>query len=337
MKLRDIYIYNPMPESYGVTVIVNNIATVFEQKGANVKVIYSFEGLDKDAFVLPYGIDGALEMIKQGYKTEIVFMADAFTLGYINKIKFYIKHLRVFQYDFLYSIYCLIRDYGLETKVLKHFKKIALVSETDIDYLKRRAKTGVQFYCMPNGANFCEVSPKTQSNDIRLGILSNWWHITLAQENGWFIEEYFAKYVKTHANVKLILAGRGSYIEKYKNIPNVEIMGEVENLDDFFKNVDIYIVANPKGCGILNRALDAFAYKTCVLGYKNAFTGFRYMKDSYLEFEDYKSFEQSLDVLIKDKGRRNALVNNAYVEITNNNNWDKNITKFMNFVFEENV
>lgn len=329
-----VYIGNPMPESYGVTIIVDRIASVFKSKGYEVEVIYNMDGLSKESYIIPYGIDMALEMVEKGYKTETVFLADAYTLGYINKIKFYLKHFRIFQYDFFYTIYSLLRDYRLETKIIKNFEKIVLVSETDINYLKKRAKPSVRFYCMPNGANFSKVSPKTEADTIRLGILSNWWHITLAQENGWFIEEYFACYVKRYPNVKLILAGRGSYIEKYKNVPNVEIMGEVDNLDDFFKNVDVYIVANPKGCGILNRALDAFAYKTCVIGYKKAFSGFRYMKDSYLEFDDYNSFEKQLNCLINDPERREILVNNAYKSIMENNNWEKNISNFIEFAMK---
>ena len=337
MNSKTVYIGNPMPESYGVTVIVDNIASVFNKNGVKAEVIYKLEGLPKDAFIIPYGIDIALEMINKGYKTDTVFMADAFTLGYIEKIKFYLKHLNIFHYDFFYCFYCLLRDYRIETKVVKNFKNIILVSETDINYLKKRALAETTFFCMPNGANFCHVEPKTKSDIVRLGILSNWWHTTLAEENAWFINDYFQKYAGTHKNVKLYLAGRGSYIEQFRKIPGVVIMGEIGDLNDFFKNIDIFITANPKGCGILNRVLDAFAYKTCVLGNKNSFTGFRYMKDSFVEFDDYRSFEIALNELSNNSERREQLVQNAYAEITEHNNWEKNIIKLLSFIQKKNV
>lgn len=330
-----VYVGNTQPESYGVSVIVNNLAAVLNNKGISSRVIYSLDDLPKDSLIIPYGVDMALEMINKGYNTDIVFLADAFTLGYINKIKFYLKNFNFLHYDFFYSVYCLLRDYRIETKVIKKFKKIGLVSETDINYLKNRADSDTLFYCMPNGANFCHVEPKIESNDVvRLGILSNWWHTTLAEENAWFINCYFKKYSKTHPNVKLYLAGIGTYIERFRNIPNVEIMGEVGDLNDFFKNIDIFVSANPKGCGILNRVLDAFAYKTCVIGHTNSFTGFRYMSDSFIEFDDYRSFESTLDLLSNNRELRDKLVRNAYTEILDKNVWEKNITGFIEFALK---
>lgn len=337
MRKEIIYIGNPWPESYGSTIIVDKLVEVFKNNGQKSEAIFKICEKPKDSFIIPYGIDMALEMIDNGYITDTVFLADAFTLGYIEKIKFYLKHLNIFHYDFFYCFYCLLRDYRLETKVVRNFKNIILVSETDINFLKKRAHPETTFYCMPNGANFCHVEPKTKSDIVRLGILSNWWHTTLAEENAWFINDYFQKYAKTHKNVKLYLAGRGSYIEQFRKIPGVEIMGEVGDLNDFFKNIDIFITANPKGCGILNRVLDAFAYKTCVLGNKNSFTGFRYMKDSFVEFDDYRSFVSSLNELSNNIERREQLVQNAYAEITEHNDWEKNIIKLLSFIQKKNV
>ena len=335
--MRIVYIVNHHPEAYGGKVIVENIKSVFQKKGIQTIIVDNLEGVPIDSFVIPYGTEASMEMIHKGYSTNIAYLADAETLGYINKIKFYAKNLNVFHYDFFYSIYCLIRDYRIESNILHHFKKAVLVSETDINYFKKRSFNDVIYYCMPNGANFCEVEPKTNSEIIRLGILSHWWHPTLVEENSWFIKSYFRKYTKLHHNVKLCLAGRGSFIEQFRDLPNVEIMGEVGDLNDFFSNIDIFVAANPKGCGILNRVLDAFAYKTCVLGYKNAFTGFRYMKESYVEFDDYDSFEKALDELIDNREKREILTMNAYNEIIQNNDWEKNILNFMHFIFEENV
>lgn len=329
-----VYVGNTQPESYGVSVIVNNLVSFFNEHGIKASVIYSLDGISKDAFIIPYGVDMAIEMIKKGYKTNVVFLADAFTLGYINKIKFYLKHLNIFHYDFFYSVYCLLRDYRIETKVIRCFKKIALVSQVDIEYLKKRSKPNTEFICIPNGANFIEVEPKTNSHHIRLGILSSWWHTTLAEENDWFIRKYFVQYSQKHPDIKLYLAGKGSFIEQYRGIKNVEIMGEVETLNAFFKNIDVFVVPNPKGCGILNRVLDAFAYKTCVIGHKNAFSGFTYMYDCFYDFEDYSTFEEKMDILANSEKKREELANNAFLSIKENNDWEKNISKFIEFAMK---
>jgi len=329
-----IYIGNPQPESYGISVIVDNLVSEFNKHGIEADVIYKLDGIPKDSFIIPYGIDFAIDMINKGYKTDVIFLADAFTLGYLNKIKFYFKRGNFLYYDLYYSIYSLLRDYRWESKVIRNFKKIALVSDVDINYLKKRAKVGTDFFCMPNGANFETVEPKTEAPNIRLGILSSWWHTTLAEENDWFIRDYFSKYINHNPNVALYLAGRGKYIEQYRGLNNVIVKGEVSSLNDFFKTIDVFVVPDPKGCGILNRVLDAFAYKTCVIGHKNAFSGFSYMTNCFFDFDDYLSFENKMDVLVSSKEKREELVNNAYSSIKQNNDWGKNISEFIKFATE---
>lgn len=332
MTGKTVFVGNPQPESYGVSIITNKLVQILKEKGFDAKEVYSLENLPKDAFIIPYGIDLAVDMINKGFNTDVVFLADAFTLGYRNKIEFYLKQCNIFHYDFFYSIYCLLRDYRIESNVLRNFKRIALVSEVDIKYFKKRSRPNTEFFCVPNGANFAEVEPKVFDDHIRLGILSSWWHTTLAEENDWFIRDYFSKYIRKHPNVILYLAGKGSYINQYRGLPNVRIMGEVPTLNDFFKHIDIFVVPNPKGCGILNRVLDAFAYKTCVIGHKNAFSGFTYMKDCYLDFDNYSSFETKLNDLVDSKEVRKKLAQNAFTSIIENNQWDKNLSNFISSV-----
>lgn len=322
MQERTIYIHNPQPNSYGFNVIIEHFKASFEKSGYKTEVISSFDKVRKDDIIIPYGLDNAIELKKRGYKTDTIFLIDAITLGYINKIKFYLRTFNFLHYDFFYTVYCLLRDYRIESKALKYFKNIILVSNTDIEYLQKRCSNDINFFCLKNGVAFEPLVSRKDSDTIRLGILSNWWHTTLAEENAWFIERYFKRYQKSHKNVKLVLAGRGKFIERFRDIPNVEIMGEVDSLNDFFRNIDIFISANPKGCGILNRVLDAFAHKTCVLGYYKSFTGFKYMQDSFLEFYDYESFCTKVDYLISNPEARRGFENRAFNNIEKFNDWN---------------
>jgi hypothetical protein len=319
-----VYIFFPSTNSFGVNVIIDKFVEICLSENISCKYINNLDGIKTSEMVIPYGIDCAIELINKGYKTEVCFMVDAVTLGYLNKIKFYLRNKMVFQYDFFRSIYVYLDDMHKVRKVLKHYERIMLVSQTDIDYLKRISPQNTKFLCVPNGVQLVECSPKTESNKLRLGILSSWNEKVSFIENDWFIRKIYKKFFAEHPDTVLYIAGRGVYGEIYKNMPGIQYMGEVEDLNDFFKNIDIFIAANPKGCGILNRTLDSFRYKTIVLGYEQSFSGFTYMKESYLSFKDYNSFENRIAFIQGNPNDVDHIIDNAYIAILNYNNWQKN-------------
>lgn len=329
---KKIKIYSPYSGSYGISVIVDKLVDVFNKEGLSCEVINTLDGQAKDTLIIPYASDPAVEMIQKGFRTDISFFTDAYSLGYKNKVFFSLKRLSVFNYDFIRSVGLYFIERIGERRVTSHFKNIVLVSDHDIKYLQENNKFCPNYFCLPNGAPDPLVLPKTPADKIRLGILSSWGHQSTAAENGWFVTDYFKRYAKSHNNVELILAGRGKFIEKYKGIEGVRVMGEVNDLNEFFSQTDMFIAVNPKGCGILNRVLDAFAYKTFVLGHEASFTGFKYMKNCYMQFTNYASFERTLDYAIGHPEIRTQFIENATEAINMYNNWDVNIKKFINEV-----
>ena len=328
-----VYIYNPYEGYFAIGRTINNFHTAFVRNGIECEVVSSLDGVPKDAIVIPYATEPAVEAVKKGYKPDYVYLADAYTLGYINKLKFYLKRLDIFNYDFLYTIHAFLQDFRIERKVARSYKNIIFVSETDADYFKIKYGDGFNTMCIKAGIDNCVVAPKTASDSLRLGILATWDHPSITYENGWFIKDYFAKFTKEHPDIKLYLAGRGKYISNYKSVKNVEIIGEVVDLDDFFKNIDVFIAVNPKGCGILNRVLDAFTHKTCVLGFKPSFSGFRYMENSFLEFDSYRSFVEQMEYILQNPQIKEKMVQNASLNIQKYNNWEANNDEFVRNYF----
>ena len=110
----------------------------------------------------------------------------------------------------------------------------------------------------------------------------------------------------------------------------MRIIGEVESLDEFFSNIDVFLSANPKGCGILNRVLDAIAYKTPIIGHKGSFSGFTGMEKGYLSFDDYDSFCKTIDIIKNNKDLQTTLVAEAYNFALEHLNWRDNYESFIN-------
>ena len=236
---------------------------------------------------------------------------------------------RIFNKEFIYSLFAFIKYRYEECVISRMASKIMVVSQVDADYLKKISGTRAKFIVVPNGANFEQLTEKHKSDCLRMGILSSWGSPRALEENNWFIQTYYKKYVLTHPEVKLILAGRGCLIEKFRDVKNVEIMGEVNSLNEFFSNIDVFISVNPKGCGILNRVLDAFAHKTIVVGVDKSFSGFKYMS-SYLTFDDYTSFKNTINYIGKNPDKIRQIEEAAYLDVKKYNDWDKNYEYFIN-------
>lgn len=323
-----IYVKKFNYASYGISVIVNNLLKFSNSLGVMMDCVDSLDGISKDDAVVPYGPKESKELIDFGYNTNCCLLIDAISLGYLNKIKHYIKSRHVFHKDFLYSIYGYIRYSAYEKKIVKKYNKIILVSQTDIDYLQNKNNKD-KFICLKNGINIPQiVSKKSKSEKFRIGILSSWASFQSNEENRWILKKYVPKYIATHSNVEFILAGRGKWIHEYSSIPGVKVVGEINSLDDFFSNVDVFLSSNPKGCGVLNRILDAIAYKTPIIGHEKSFSGFRGMEKGFVSFADYNSFCKAIDK-VKEKDVQASLVSEAYKFAHDNFDWKTNYDNFI--------
>ena len=89
-----IFIYTGQ-KNHGIIVIVENLVKAFSRKGVECIHITSLNGRCKDDIIIPYGVKESNELLERGFRAIACFMADAITLGYINKIKFYEKQRRI--------------------------------------------------------------------------------------------------------------------------------------------------------------------------------------------------------------------------------------------------
>ena len=317
-------IYTRPTDSYGILVIVEHLINMSDSIGIPCRHITSLEEARQDEIVIPYGTLETASMINMGKTPLISLLVDAISLGAKNKVRFYSIVGHIWHKDYISTLLKYIKWQYLDKKIARNVPNIMLVSESDGNYLKK-FNPNINILVCPNGVNDAVIKPHVPSDKLRLGILSSWGDENTYEENNWFIRKYFLKYAKHNPNVELVLAGRGKLIERLRGLPQVSVMGAVDDLADFFADIDIFVGANPKGCGILNRCLDAFMYQVPVIGINGAFSGFNYMKDSFLVFENYNGFVDSVERLRRNNALRDALVKNALKEIKENNNWEKNL------------
>ena len=91
-----IYLYSTDPISPGVNKILFNLNLGLNRKGVSSKIIYSLKETNKKDIIIPYGIKAAYQLYRNNYDAGYCLMVDAYTLGWINKIVFYIKKKNFF-------------------------------------------------------------------------------------------------------------------------------------------------------------------------------------------------------------------------------------------------
>lgn len=322
-----LYFYSKQMKAHGVSVIVDHFIEACKRASVECSFIGSLDReFSQEELIVSYGVKEAYEAMVSSNREDIAFLADAVSLGYRNKILFYLKHAHVFQYDFFYSIYAYLKFVRQEIKVCKKYRRIVLVSKIDTDYLinlSRQPRN--KFFYVTNGVYIPhEIKPKSISSQFRLGLLASWGARQTYAESAWFVKDYFLRYHRKHPEVILKLVGRGSFIRRLEGLPGVEVLGAVDSLNDTFSNIDLFIGANPKGCGILNRCLDAMSLKTPILSLPECFTGIPNSEGLYYKYTDYKSFEEQLDYLRSNYDETDIVVNRAYDYVLKNNDWKKN-------------
>ena len=337
--MKEVVVFCQVADSVGVKVVVDNFIRIL---GGLYKVSVS-ESLPKSkdsVYIIPYGIKNTYLALKHNYNVPISLMTDYYSLSQWNTIKFFCQ-----REDFWMSKFSIkttarfIKYYIIENYVFTHCKNFMFVSQTDINNVKKRFPYK-NYYCVPNGVKIPGNYSKNKKNSsLIFGFLSIWLEESF-YEHKWFLDSFWPFIVDKYPNASIKICGRHAskkMIQYVSSFKNVDFIGEVDSLSVFFDMIDVYLVPIPKGCGILNKVLDAFAHKTLVVGLTPSFSGFTYMKDSYVEFNTLDDFLKFVDDFYYNRNKYDTLVNNAYENIKIYNDWDTNYSKFIKTLKQQKV
>ena len=334
--MKYIYLHNTLYQAYGVKVIVNHLKGVLH----DAVVTHQLDELPDDATVIPYGLLESVEVIRcRRFKLGLALMIDAYSLGeWSNFAITWRKSFIPLKYK-ARSLLKSIKYFFLEYWVLRKYDKIMLVSWGDKQYYEK-----CQFFksyankiiIVPNGVNLPEPIPlrvRKANDKINVGCLSPWWgpsYYTLQ----FFLNEVWKK-IKNKDNIKLIIAGRGitpekqEYMEKFEN---VEVIGEVGDLKDFYSQIDISLITMLKKCGIINRVLDGFSYQVPVLCREQSLLAFKDLPDCCYTYMDADSFVKSVRRIVDFPEEANNKVSLAYNFVSDNHNWNLIYQRFANYI-----
>lgn len=328
-----IYVRPQLMTAHGVQVIVRQI----EKKIGDVEVIGNLGDAPTGSTVLPYGVLESVELIKmrKHYPLSLSLLVDAYSLGEISKLGYFwnkpyiplkhrlrggLKFLKFFLYEWL---------------VLKYYKRIMLVSWGDKHYYERNLctrKYSSKIVVILNGIEQQSGRPlyvRKDEKELRIGCLSPWNESSFATLQ-LFLNDIWAK-LPSREGMRLIIAGRNlteirkSYLLQYDN---VEIMGEVKNLAEFYDAIDVSLLTMVKKCGIINRILDAFAYQVPVITRPQSLLAFKEPLTCCYQYYNAETFLHAVNDVIKNPEEVRGKVKAAKEFSIKDLDWQKNYLRF---------
>jgi glycosyltransferase involved in cell wall biosynthesis len=247
------------------------------------------------------------------------------TLGFASVCKFYLRRHDFFNKNLRLDFLRYVKYYPVEKRIIKSYDKVIVVSEHDAEYLRNKFRVN-NIITISNGADIPKTHPVAKRPfNYSIGILS-YWGAGAEQDTSWFILDYLPKLKKHFPELKLVTAGRGASPETITFLEDhgVKHLGEVDTLDMFFNEIDIYITTLRKECGILNKVLDAFAYKKIVLGLEHNMYAFKNLKNGYLTWSTFDELVKAITFIHDNQDLVWEMEDNAFVYIVKHHSWEKN-------------
>lgn len=314
----------------GYSKIIDNIVLYIP----NAKIITSLNGINNSDTIVPVGVNASLELLKKSIPSDISFLVDAPTLGFLSIIKFYFKKKKFINNEIVQMALRYVKYSFIERRLVKSYKKVVVVSNYDRDYLKKRYHCQ-NIFTIANGADMPkELLKEKKSFNFTLGFLYYWGVNNSIMDIDWFIKEYLPILRKKFPKLRIVAAGKGAgeYAKGYFNQNNIEFMGEVNSLDEFYNEIDIYITTVRKECGILNKVLDSFAHKKTVIALQNNMLAFSNLENGFLTYNSVEELISKIEFVRDNQEQVANMTNNAYDYIVEKHDWKKNYSRLNNLI-----
>jgi len=213
----------------------------------------------------------------------------------------------------LYLEYLTRKLRNFELSVMNHFDGVTTVSHVDAEFFnKHRYK--VPILNVPFGVDVKKYEPSDSGYEFpslfHLGAM-NW----LPNEEGikWFLENCWSKIHRKFPELKFYFAGRmmPDWLLKL-DMPNVMVVGEVEDAQKFMQSKAIMIVPLLSGSGIRVKIIEGMALCKAVISTDVGAEGIDFIPNKHLLIANTpEEFLSAIEKCIVDRDFCNHLGNNA--------------------------
>ena len=162
-----------------------------------------------------------------------------------------------------------------------------------------------------------------------LGFIGSFDHSPNIDAVKYLIEDIFPLVSNVRPDVQLVIAGKGNFpFQRYRNHSNIQFLGYVNNLSDFYLNVSCVVIPLRFGGGVKVKTLEAMSYGVPIIASNIAIEGIKVQHGKHLLVANHADeFCNSILSLLDDTKQKNTLSNNAIEHIEKYYSWGKRISQ----------
>ena len=130
----------------------------------------------------------------------------------------------------------------------------------------------------------------------------------------WFVNNVFP-----NVNIRLIVAGNkmDRLRDKYKDIPNIEIHGYIDNLNELYAKADFIVIPVFDGSGMKVKTAEAFEYGKFVIAGPEAMTGYEYSSKEAVVCKTAQDFIDAISAFKRPEKWNGFLVSSRNLFLSN--------------------
>lgn len=334
MEMKTICIYTTDSKPMGIKVILDHLQK--ESNTLKIDVVTRIEDAIRYDVVLPYGIQASFDLIqKDKSKCALSLVVDATSSINISMFHYFKGKKIISHKERLGALVRYFYHLYQEWRILKTFSHVMLVSYYDKHYYetcKLTKKYSDKIIVSQNGVEIPKQlkTPRGKSEKVVLGFIRSWESGVdrlVPSEIECFLEYVWKEVTKINPNVELKLYGFGmtdrqkEFLSKFKNVFPV---GSVNDLNDYFDQIDINLMIMPKKGGLLNKLLDGFAYKCPSIAEPQNLWAFKNLPDCCYTYTDAESLVSVINEIRNNPKEAHNRVESAYLYVKEYHDWSKN-------------
>ncbi len=230
------------------------------------------------------------------------------------------------------------RLFEYEKTINKKFDASVFVAKREMALFQRRYPRANRLRVIPNGVDIeyfqsvPERSKKTQSDTSGPILVFTGAMDYFANVDGvvWFSSHIFPKIKQTFPHVLFYIVGSNpsQAVQSLAKDGSIRVTGFVDDIRDYYQMADICVIPLRIARGLQNKVLEAMASSRAVVATSNASEGIVCEHGTDILIADNaESFAAEVINLLKNKGNRDRIGQNAFNNIQCNYSWETNMNK----------
>jgi glycosyltransferase involved in cell wall biosynthesis len=240
------------------------------------------DGLHLGALFLNKELPKGAKLLYRAHNIEV----DLWKKAYQEKNNLLLKLLLLYQSKLVGNV---------ESRIIKKVSFVAPIAQEDHSIIKQQ-HPGIHSQFIPLGLNFKRTLPHSERQPIQFLFIGklDW----APNKDGllWLLKEVWPKVIENRpeAVLKIVGSGDGRWLESFRHMSGINIVGFVEDIRDAYKDCHFTVVPLTYGSGTRIKVIESFVMNRRLISTKMGVQGANLRE---IDFEHAESKEEWIDKL----------------------------------------